>query len=771
MSLGWLGRLLKRLLDRFGGLNLLQLTLLWFTLGCIGLGLTPLIESLAMGFLPALVTVSLLTAWALAGTRLRNWTFGLTGALLGLLSLTLTTGKMGRALFSLLANLSQVTWQWVWERLFDFSPVATAWQALGEALVALLARFVNWFRALQSPAPLTDPLVIAFLCGMATWLAALWAAWWVRRRASALPGLLPAAAVLGYLVYWASSEHGLIWLVLAGGGILLLQAAISYRQALQRWARQRLDQVEIEPALAFSVSLLTIGMMVAGGLLPTISLEKINRAIDRLRRPEPATASAAGSQPVSGVPNPAVPHILGPGPSPSLEIVMYVSVEGYRPPSPVYEAHVGTIQQPVSYRWRAQTYDLYTGRGWFASTSGLEKLAAHQPFLQTAAPGPQPTNFEEVTQSVVRAPGGGRTVVAAGELLELDQPTTLRWRDAGDMISAEAASSIYTAISRLPTAGVEQMQAAGEEYPAFLTRYLQLPDELPTRVRDLALSLTVDQPTAFDKAAILEAYLRQFPYSLEVPGPPPGRDAVDFFLFDLKTGYCDYFASAMVVMARAVGLPARLAMGYSSGAYDYSQGYFVVRALNAHAWAEVYFPGIGWVAFEPTSNLPLPYRADQRAESSPPVSLPPPGQQVPLRYYIEQTGLGHLFWALLASLLVSLVILALPLESWWLSLLPADRVLKTVFRRLYRRGRRFGLLPDASRTPDEYARLLATSLEQTAGKKKRAALAAALGSDLRRLAGLYNRALFSDDRPGADEKRQAVCAWARLRRGLGKVRR
>lgn len=769
MIKGWSERLRERLTIRVGGLELLQLTLLWFTLGSVGFGLALVIEGLSTGFMPSLVTLSVLAAWVLVRTRLPNWGYGLAGTLLGLSGLTLTVGKMGGVFFGLLGSFSTAAGQWSRQRTLDFAPVAAAWQALAESFSALLARFGNWFRALQSPTQLTDPLVTSFLCGSAVWLATLWALWWVRRRASVLPGLLPAAAMLAGFVFHGGSSRGIVWLVLAGGGILLLQAAGSYRQWLQRWTRQGLDMVEIEPALVFSVILLTLGMMLAGGLLPTISLKEIGRAIDRLFDPEPGAASVTSPRPVTGVPNPATPHILGAGPSPSTEVVMFVTVEGYQPPIPIPDEYGGTIQQPVPFRWRAQVYDRYTGRGWFVNTAKVEEVAAGQPLLPDdvdALPG----NFELVTQSIVRVHSEGGTVFAAGELLELDQASTVLRGGAGDVIAVQAAPDSYTAISRLPAVSVEQLRAAGEEYPATLSRYLQLPDDLPMRVRDLALSLTVDQPTAYDKAAVLEAYLRQFPYSVDVPGPPSGRDAVDYFLFDLKVGFCDYFASAMVVMARSVGLPARLVMGYSSGIYDYSQEYFVVRAMNAHAWAEVYFPGIGWVEFEPTPSQPLPYRPGQETESSQTVSLPPPGQQAPLSFYLERTGLDRLLRALLAAIPVALLLLLLPLETWWLSLLPPERVFRVIFRRLYRRGRRFGLHPDASRTADEFSRLLAASLERAAGEKKRAALAAVLASDLSRLTDLYDRLLFSKDRPGADETRQAVRAWARLRRGLGKVR-
>jgi hypothetical protein len=97
---------------------------------------------------------------------------------------------------------------------------------------------------------------------------------------------------------------------------------------------------------------------------------------------------------------------------------------------------------------------------------------------------------------------------------------------------------------------------------------------------------------------------------------------VDYFLFNLQRGYCDYFASAMVVMARSVGIPARLAVGYAMGHYHSQQGAYVVTEKDAHAWPELYFPDYGWIPFEPTSGLGPLERAEEEFSSLALPSLP-----------------------------------------------------------------------------------------------------------------------------------------------------
>jgi hypothetical protein len=150
------------------------------------------------------------------------------------------------------------------------------------------------------------------------------------------------------------------------------------------------------------------------------------------------------------------------------------------------------------------------------------------------------------------------------------------------------------------------LRSAGIEYPPEIRDlYLQLPDNLPQRVYTLSRDVTAAQSNPYDQAQAIQEYLRQFPYTTDLPAPPPVRDIADYFLFDLKKGYCDYFATTMVVLSRAAGIPARLVTGYASGHYDQSPNAIVVTEADAHSWPELYFPGYGWVEFEPTSSRSL----------------------------------------------------------------------------------------------------------------------------------------------------------------------
>jgi len=137
--------------------------------------------------------------------------------------------------------------------------------------------------------------------------------------------------------------------------------------------------------------------------------------------------------------------------------------------------------------------------------------------------------------------------------------------------------------------------------------FLGIPDTVPQRVRDLAAQITAQADNDYDRAKAIEAYLVKIPYTL-TPGPTPdGQDFVDYFLFDGREGYCTYYASAMAVLCRSIGLPARYIEGYIMPPEASQDGIYDVTNLQAHAWVEVYFEGFGWVPFEPTAPYSYSY--------------------------------------------------------------------------------------------------------------------------------------------------------------------
>jgi hypothetical protein len=130
------------------------------------------------------------------------------------------------------------------------------------------------------------------------------------------------------------------------------------------------------------------------------------------------------------------------------------------------------------------------------------------------------------------------------------------------------------------------------------------PPDVMRRVHDLAVQLTAGTTNPYDAAMKIQDYLRSgaFRYTLQPQLAPPGPDKLDFFLFSSHEGYCQYFATAMGDMLRSLGIPTRLVNGYGAGTFDTTKNRFVVRDDDAHTWVESYFPGYGWIPFEPTND-------------------------------------------------------------------------------------------------------------------------------------------------------------------------
>ncbi len=166
------------------------------------------------------------------------------------------------------------------------------------------------------------------------------------------------------------------------------------------------------------------------------------------------------------------------------------------------------------------------------------------------------------------------------------------------------SGTVYSVVSQRPDYDPERLRAIGTIYPPDISaRYLQLPDNISGRVRDLAFQVadTAGAANPYDKAEALREHLQtNYPYDYFPPPQQPGSETCDQFLFVDGRGVCEQYVTSLVVMLRVLGIPARLVAGYGSGTYNSITGYYEVRANDAHAWAEVYFSGYGWIPFDPT---------------------------------------------------------------------------------------------------------------------------------------------------------------------------
>jgi transglutaminase-like putative cysteine protease len=175
--------------------------------------------------------------------------------------------------------------------------------------------------------------------------------------------------------------------------------------------------------------------------------------------------------------------------------------------------------------------------------------------------------------------------------------------DAGGAVydfDPRRAISRYEATSDIATPLPSELRTAGTNYPfEILKTYLHTPP-LDPRVSQLALEITASARNNFDKASTIEHYLRgRFGYTLQLPQTSE-KDPIANFLFVRKQGHCEYFASSMALMLRIVGIPSRVVTGFRTDEFNDLTGSYVVRAKDAHAWVEAYFPGYGWQTFDPT---------------------------------------------------------------------------------------------------------------------------------------------------------------------------
>lgn len=159
--------------------------------------------------------------------------------------------------------------------------------------------------------------------------------------------------------------------------------------------------------------------------------------------------------------------------------------------------------------------------------------------------------------------------------------------------------------------------------------YLQLPEELPYRVRELAQKITVKYDNSYDKLKALEVYLQQYTYSLKTDKVPKNQDFIDYFLFDGKKGYCTSFATAMAVMGRCIGIPTRYVEGFAAKMNEFSTDHYLIRNDSAHAWTEAYINGVGWIPFEATA----PFASNRYTKWAEEVQLGGDSDKKPSDYY------------------------------------------------------------------------------------------------------------------------------------------
>ncbi|HIQ04909.1 MAG TPA: DUF3488 domain-containing protein [Anaerolineae bacterium] len=614
----------------------------------------------------------------------------------------LPTGSVGQLPFLSLAQLS-------WSRLQIFA-----------------TRFSWWVNGVMTGGASQDDLIFLFFLALLVWGTATWAGWWSVRR-KPLRASLPVGMVVATNAFFAGEGYG--WVLSLLGLMVMLSWTQNWTELELDWLQRHVDySPELYLEYAMAGILLTSVIVGAAVIVPVITSRKtvdwfwrtfshpwhqVEETGQRLfpaleRKPR----SPVGSSGVPGLPR---SHLLGGAPDLSQRIALRVRIN--EPPPPMPEPGYSE-PPPHRYYWRGITYDTYTGRGWENQELDIRRFDGGTPWVDASLLSAR----RELLQQVELVQPSQRLLYAAAEPLAPDHPYRVRLRGPGDLVSMEASGRVdrYTILSAVSTASEADLRAAGNDYPPeVLDRYLQLP-ELPERVHALAAEIVSDAATSYDQALALQDYLRQFPYTLQVDVPPPDIDVVDYFLFQLQKGYCDYYATAMVVLARAVGLPARLAVGYAMGDYEYQASVYVVTEADAHSWPEVYFPGYGWQPFEPTAARAVFARESEAVEqAAAPSALSQRLEELKTPSYARST------WA--AWVGFGLLVLAVGAGAW-LALRPSRQateleIAARLYGQLLRWGRWLGRPATPYETPREYSAALSQHLHTltTSGWRQRLA--------------------------------------------------
>jgi transglutaminase-like putative cysteine protease len=773
MSEGWY-RFIKWIVSKIGLRALVSVLLLMMILGTISSGLNRIVRDLQIHTLTASTFVALIFVWVLARSHLKGWQACLTAAVTGLAINLIISGGLNQTILRMAQATGRLGNEIVYWRmdgpLPDLEPLLLSISELGRVSSLVLYRWMTWIAGLLGRNPAFDRLAVSLSWGLVLWGVAAWAAWAVRRREQPLLGVLPAVGLFAASLAYSRASPTYLLPVITGA--FLLMAWIHFNNCQRAWLKRGADYAEdIYFDLSLWIMAFTLGISSLALVTSSVSPQAILKFTQQLVQTrsqhgeqvgeslglEANPAEQAGAKGVGAGRLPRQ-HLLGSGPELSRQGVMIVQVDS----DPEAANNANHLSSP--YYWRAVTYDIYTSNGWATSETSIQDYPANTLLQPSSVPISQ---FERFTFRPMQDLGG--YVYSSGALISVDRDYQVERRasppeivDVFDTtLQAHQADQFYTVQSMRPQVGEIQLRAAGNRYPEWIAqRYLQLPEALPERVVDLAHNLIANASNPYDQAKAIEGYLRTITYTLDVPAPPPSRDVADYFLFDLRAGYCDYYATSMVVLARAVGLPSRLVVGYAEGAYDATSNSYLVSEAEAHSWAEVYFPSIGWIEFEPTGGRP----PINRPLDQPQIEIPPPETilQTPIRP--QTPWLSWIGWSLslLACLAIGLFAWQLA-DSWRLGRLPAAVAITRLYRNLYQQGQRLEVAAPPGATPHEYAQSLGSQVANLKGTGRWQESLNLVPPDAGSLADLYNRAIYSPQPPSSKEQQLAISLWGRLR--------
>lgn len=481
-------------------------------------------------------------------------------------------------------------------------------------LLAMRGDVLDWVRIIvdRGYGPQLVPWAVGL--GLVMWVTAFMAAYTIYRHHRVLDAiLLVGAALIANMSATLTDLFGYLVLFMLAALLLWLRAALIGRE--EGWQRRRVNEnVEVPAAIMRSGVLFIVGSITLAWMLTTVAVAA------------PLTSVWNNLDNTWTDVRDRLDGVFGGLSNPEARIRGTTFGSGFRISGSWVsnDAPVLAVASGRAYYLRTATYEDYTGHGFARGAVEERRVDGGQLLFPDGTP-EQPLNPEawrletvhiqhqQSLSGAIFTPGYPVSILAPTVVLETGGQPILGGLESTTSIPP---GSGYFVTALISTATESQLNAAGADYPELIRASYLATDGVTERTRALAEEIVAAEgaETPYEMAKALQAYFQTDPgfrYNTTAPLPSdPNRDVVDFFLFDEngKIGYCEYYATAMAVMARTLGIPSRVAVGYApgdpvGGPAGRESGIYQVRERNAHAWAELYFPGYGWERFEATRSI------------------------------------------------------------------------------------------------------------------------------------------------------------------------
>jgi transglutaminase-like putative cysteine protease len=535
--------------------------------------------------------------------------------------------------------------------------------------------------------PVADPLLFVLFVCLAFWLISVYSGYWLTRHQGILGALvLSGAAIILVQAYANYQTRGSWWLAVYLLVAIILGGRLHFLNSRRGWSERRVFvNEEAWSNILWSLMITGSVAILAAWLLPT-SRASLQNAVD---------AWKAFSDPIRQRLSNAVTSLRGPYSKPPSNFyggTLPLGLDAVSGDMVVLQVKVlESAGSSIRYYWRGRAYDTYQNGQWSASGTSAVPFSPADANLPIAGTGGSIEALFGVTSQFQTQ----TLIYGPSPVVWINRSARIAAVPAGagsyDVLSWEAVTPVqlgtkYEVRAELINPTIQELRAAGEIYPTWITdHYLEVPDSIRGQLQSIAGAAAAGTDNPYDKSVAVTDYLRaNLQYSTSVPEAPRGQDPILWDLLSYKKAFCNYYASAEVLMLRSLGIPARLAVGFARG--DLQGDTYTVRRRDAHAWPEVYFPNVGWVEFEPTTSqdplvrpssalpgdqgeaIPRDQRDLQRPDEEPP-GASTPVIPVAARPFI-QTIYGRLL--ILSLLLVSglLLVAGVYQLAWW-SRIPA----------------------------------------------------------------------------------------------------